>query len=217
MGGFLVLINLLPQSARLKNQYYHLLRYYLKVWSLAGAGGLLLVAAHLWNLYQAKLQLNSLAVRSQPVYSLQDKLSDDCKKIKFLKAECTMLEQLQPIDHSIELLGILVKETQSEPGTIQLQRLSLTRSQPLEAATANPKSQNSSSKGVAAVQVSLSATGTLQLNGVAENEAALAKFVSGLRSSGAFERVDLKSSAQNVAANRSTQQYQLECRYKDIP
>jgi Tfp pilus assembly protein PilN len=212
-----VFINLLPQSARLKNQYYHLLRCYLKVWSLAGAGAALLVAAQLWNLYQARQRLNSLAVRSQPLYLLQDELSDSRKKIRDLKAECKMLEQLQPADHSIELLGILVKETRSEPGTIQLQRLSLTRPQPPAATAASPKSKNKKSKDAATAQASLSATGTLQLNGVAENEAALAKFVSGLRASGVFERVDLKSSAQSVVDNRSTRQYQLECRYKDIP
>jgi hypothetical protein len=110
-----VFINLLPQSARLKNQFYHLLRCYLKVWSLAGAGAVLLVAAQLWNLYQARQRLNSLAVRSQPLYQLQDQLSDSRKKIRDLRAECKMLEQLQPADHSIELLGILVKETRSWP------------------------------------------------------------------------------------------------------
>jgi Tfp pilus assembly protein PilN len=210
-------LNLLPQSARLKNQFHHLLRYYFKVWSLAGAGAALLLAAQLWNYYHACQRLQELAVASRPLYLLQEQLVEQRQRIKELKAEYKMLEQLQPVDHSIELLGILVQETRTKPGTIQLKRLSLKKSPPASALSPTAKGKSKPTKDADGTKTFVSTAGTLMLDGVAEDDVALAKFVSGLRDSGVFERVDLKSSTQGLVIDRPTRQYQLECRFEDQP
>ncbi len=205
-------INLLPQKTRLKNQYYRLLSSYLKVWSIAGVVALSLIAFQLRNFCEARYRLNLLAVRCQPLNSLQQQLSDSHQRKLKLQIEVNMLEQLQPTDHSIELLSVLVREMRSETGRLRLQRLSLQRALALMAAgnTTGPKNAT-------AAKSTAQFTNTLSLQGVADDDAAVAKFVSGLRDSRVFERVDLKSSTQGVASGRTTRHYQLECLYEDKP
>ncbi|MGN6545523.1 MAG: PilN domain-containing protein, partial [Aureliella sp.] len=57
---------------------------------------------------------------------------------------------------------------------------------------------------------------TLSLSGIAQDDAAVTRFVSSLREAGVFDQVDLKASSQ-VAGEDGGRQYQLECRYQDMP
>ncbi len=53
--------------------------------------------------------------------------------------------------------------------------------------------------------------GKLTIDGVATDNVAIAEFVLGLRDSGVFERVDLKSAATSATRSGSVTTYQVEC------
>jgi hypothetical protein len=53
----------------------------------------------------------------------------------------------------------------------------------------------------------------LLLNGIAKDNLAVARFVSSLRDSGAFQTVDLKSSLGSAVADAGSQTYHVECSF----
>ena len=134
------------------------------------------------------------------------KIASSCSNWKLARNNSV---ELQPTDHFIDLLGVLGTAAQANPGKVHVQRLTVQAGQ----ATAQPVP----ARGAPAASPAGSPliVSTLSLNGLADDDAALAQFVTALRQSGVFERVELRSSSQ-VAAD-STRQYQLECRYEELP
>lgn len=201
-------VNLLPQKTRVKIQFRRMLRSYAVVWGLAG----LIVSAYaltqFGQLWQANRELALLEERCQPVYSLQKAIARDQKQMKLVQAQLEKLSELQPANHFMDLLGVLVQATKAEPGRLHIQRLSLLSGQmPTVAPGASSNAKKAKSQPT---------TSTLSLSGIAQDDAAVTRFVSSLREAGVFDQVDLKASSQ-VAGEDGGRQYQLECRYQDMP
>ena len=202
-------INLLPPNTRLKIQFRSMLRRYVRIWCLAGLGAVACASVQVWECRQAAARIAALEDRCQPLYALQQVISEDRQQLQQLEARSKQVSQLQPTDHFIDLLGVLVTAAQANGGKVHVQRLTVQAGQPTAQPIPARGATATSPTGSPAV------VSTLSLNGLAEDDEALAQFVTALRQSGVFERVELRSSSQ-VAAD-STRQYQLECRYEELP
>lgn len=201
-------VNLLPQNTRLKIQFRRKLRGYAVAWGLGGlavAAYALMQIGHLW---QANRELALLEQRCQPVYKLQQAIARDQKHLKLVQSQLEMLKALQPSNHVMDLLGVLVGATRAESGHLHIQRLSLLSGQ---APVSTPGAPAGAKKPKTQSTIS-----TLSLSGIAADDATVTRFVSSLRAAGIFDQVDLKASSQ-VAGEHGGRQYQLECRYQDLP
>ena len=202
-------VNLLPAKTRLKIQFRGMFRCYAVVW---GLGGLVVTAyalLHVAQLWQANRQFALLEQRCQPVYALQRKIARDQQQLKLFESQLDKLNQLQPSNHFLDLLGVLVQATRAEFGRLHIQRLSLLSGQNAMPVTGAPASAKPST-----AQPTIS---TLSLSGIADDDAALTQFVAALRDAGVFDQVDLKASSQVAGEDRTARQYQLECSFQDVP
>lgn len=205
-------INLLPPKTRLKIQFRSMLRRFSRIWCLAGVGAMACAAVQIWECWHTGHRLAVLESRCLPLYAVQHEIQKDYKELQLLQSRCAMLDQLQPADHFIDLLGVLVQATRAELGKLHIQRLSLQSSQ-----SAVSVASKSATRGAPAIPTLAATTSTLSLQGLADDDEALAQFVAALRQSGVFERVELKVSSQVSGGSRTARQYQLECRYEDLP
>ena len=198
-------INLLPQKTRVKIQFRSMFRSYALAWGLGGVGmavGAALQASHLWR---ASDELALLESRCQPIDALQDEIARNQQELKLVQTQLTKLGGLQPANHFIDLMAVLIEATRAESGRLYIQRLALLSGQTPQV---SPGAKPPASKTTAS---------TLSLGGIAEDDAVVTHFVTTLRNSGVFEHVDLKSSSPVVGGSRFARQYQLECRYQDVP
>ncbi|MGN6135998.1 MAG: PilN domain-containing protein [Aureliella sp.] len=211
-------INLLPANTRLKIQFRSMLRRFARIWAAAGVGALACAALQVRECWHASQRLAELEARCEPLYALQQQIQSDRRQLNSLQARCEMLSGLQPSDHFLDLMGVLVESTQREAGKLHIQRLSLQSSQQAAAAPQAPsRAAAASAAAGSAAAGNLVPIGTLSLNGLAEDDASLAQFVAALRETGVFDRVELKSSSQVAGGSKASRQYHLECRYEDLP
>jgi Tfp pilus assembly protein PilN len=204
-------INILPSKTRLKIQFRSSLRRYCLIWGIAGACASICVAIQLIELGQANLKLAELNRRCEPLNILKREIRNDQQVVKTLQIESDALKRLQPPDHALDLLAILSGAARIQPGTLQVQRL--TYQPPRRLGEAKPATKQ---RGVATSSPT-NEFSVLNLQGVAEDDASLARFAAELRTVGVFDSVELKSSSQVAAAGGNLRQYQLECRYEDQP
>ena len=207
-------INLLPSDIKLELRARVALRWWGLIWAFCGAG---LIAYCTWEygtLRETKAEATRLSVQCQPLHTLQEQIKIDYQQTQALLEEEKILNRIQSTDHLIELLAIIVKATRHAEGHLQIQRLDLLARQSAETTNTPSPSQITSNENLNKQPKSLA---TLTMQGVADNEQILAQFVSGLRASEIFERVDLKSSSQLSNGNSSDRHYELECRYEDQP
>ena len=206
-------INLLPANTRLKIQFRSMLRRFARIWCLAGIGAVACGLAQAWQYWHTAQTLAALEARCQPLYGLQEQIQKDHQQLKKLEAQRDTLTHLQPPDHFMDLLGVLVQTTRAELGRLHIQRMTLQAAQ-----NAAPVAGKSSSRTTASAPAPTagSTTSIVSLNGQADDDAALARFVSTLRETSVFTRVDLKSSSQVSGGTGTARQYQLECRYEEL-
>jgi Tfp pilus assembly protein PilN len=204
-------INLLPPNTQLKIRFRSMFRRFARMWALAGFGALICAAVQARECWHAHRRLAALEARCEPLYTLQQQIQKDRRQLDLQQARYNMLSQLQPADHFIDLLGVLVDAMRAEVGKVHVQRLAVQSGQ--LGTTAASKAPVRGAQPAAGA----TATSTLSLNGQAEDDASLAQFVAALRETGVFERVELKASSQVAGVGKVARQYQLECRFEDLP
>jgi Tfp pilus assembly protein PilN len=202
-------VNLLPANTQLKIQFRSMFRGYAVVWGLGGFCVGLCMLLQFGQLWQANHDLALLEERCEPVYALRREIAQDQQQLQLLQTQLDTLNRLEPSDHFLDLLGVLVQATRSEEGRLHIQRLNLLSGQMVQPAPGAPAAAKPSS--------SQPTTSMLSLSGLADDDATVTKFVATLRSTGVFDQVDLKASSQVGGEEVTTRQYQLECRYQDVP
>ena len=207
-------INLLPAEVQMEIHAQVALRRWGLFWAICGAGLLAYGAWVYGALREAQTTSEQLSIQCQPLHALRKEIQTGHSQLAILSEEHKFLNQIQTTDHLIDLFGILVRATQPEKGHLQIQRFSLLAPQTINAGT---KPNSASIAANSTETTPLKPLATLSLQGVADDDAILARFVSGLRESGVFEHVDLKSSSQVTGGKASARQYELECRYGNQP
>lgn len=204
-------INILPPNTRLKIRFRSSLRRYTIIWSIASACALVCIAFQFWKLHQTYVKRDGFNGQCEPLYTIQRAMHEDQQELDRLSVECRSLERLQPSDHLVDLLGILSGATRSETGKLQIQRMSLQKVQNA------PDGESATKQRTVPATKPTNESTMLSLQGVADDDGSLSRFVAGLRSVGVFDSVVLKSSSQIASGSRTARQYQLECFYKDQP
>lgn len=203
-------INILPPKTQLKIHFRSSLRRYAFIWGVAGACALGCAGFQIVDLRRTYVKLAELDLHCEPLYALKREIQVNQKAAIELRTESDGLKRLQPADRAVDLLAILSGVSRNDPGKLQIQRLTFQTPKSLGENKPAPK------RGAAATLPATEST-ALNLQGIAEDDTSLARFVAELRAVGVFDSVELKSSSQVAAAGRNMRQYQLECRYEDRP
>lgn len=202
-------VNLLPAKTRLQIQFRSILRRFVVIWGLAGVIALVQTALHLRQLAQCGQALAMLEEQCQPLYAMQQSIGNNQHELATVGSQSAILRGLQPKDHFINLLGVFVRATQSEQGHIYFQRLVVqVLGRPTDSVSDARESKTTAASAANVV---------VSLEGLADDDATLSRFVSSLRQADVFQRVDLKSSSRMASGTGSSRQYQLECRYEELP
>ncbi len=205
-------INLLSHDIRAKIEARRILRQWTLIWVIAGLATL---AGCIWQareLRAAQARLALLNSRCESLRELQRELGVGRQHYDDRHSELTALERIEPQQHVIDLLGVLVQAMRPQAGQLQIQRLNVVLQRPnVDQVSSRPREQRGT------VVAATTPHSLLNLQGVADDDNVLSRFVTDLRQAGVFERVDLKSSTRLIGSQHSLRQYQLECRYEDQP
>lgn len=203
-------INLLPASFQLKLLVRASLRRWSLIWGTAVGCALAYCSLQSRELFEITRRVAILEAECLPLRELEQDIVSQQERLTRLNAEGQILEQLQPEEHTLPLLGVLSQSARRTGGKVQFQRFNYVAATKAMVAVSNKTQGPTTPTITPTTDVGLA---TLSLHGVAEDDDALAAFVAALRELQVFHRVELKSSSQLRTQTGSHRQYQLECRF----
>jgi Fimbrial assembly protein (PilN) len=194
-------LNLLPW----KCQRGQMIRLRLARWSIlwgAAAGALVILGLLAWNRSQAsQRQLERLEWEYAPVARLHNEIKTLRGRLEGLDRQEAALALLETPRPALTLLGFVSQSTRECEGRLRVEHLALQTTE--EAARTAAKTPVEKAPGPSAVTI----------RGTAADNQAVARFVMALRETGAFDRVDLKSSEEKTIEERRVCSFSVECAY----
>ena len=186
-------LNLLPSSERRRNVLRRCLWQWSLIWSLGACVALTVVWTQYSTLRGERHELSKKQRAASPItkqianiLKMEERLAD----LRQHEVIQLALENKRPV---IALLAVVSKSSSECRGGLYLEKLSFDREVGRTRATAD------------------STFGSITMEGTAVNNLVVAKFVSLLRDTGLFQRVELKSSVTAKKVTRSFQAYVVEC------
>ena len=202
-------LNLLPWQCRRRT----LLRQRLRSWSVGWAAiGLLccvLYGAEWVRLSRVQQDLAESQRRAASVQAVDQQNGKLKREVARLQEDVDKFGHLKNERLGIHLLGAVSQSWNVCGGKIQVQKMALRESFVQE--NASPDKAVKPASATPAKPPLLQKIQTLSLTGVAVNNLAVSQFVAALRDSGAFVRVDLKSSKGKDEREAIAHVYQVEC------
>lgn len=192
-------VNLLPWSCRRAR----LVRRRAVQWSLVWAACACLLGGDWWlkhGNYQDELDAQQyLERRHAPIARLSDEMVQLGARLRSLHQQEQRLSQFVDQRPALTVVGLVSRSARACQGEIQVEHLTL------QLAEDQAAPQDAAQAGKVAA--------SLVLKGMGLNNLAVARFVTALRDSAAFERVELKSSVEHTVRDGQAWQYQIECGY----
>jgi len=184
------------------------------LWIAAGIGMLVCNTAKLWEVRAAQTRLQTLTVHCRPLRRLEDAMRREQVELAGLRIEELLLESLQPLNRHVAALGVLTQAVRPEQGKLQIQKLNWLTGQSHLGATASTAAVAPPSGTATTTRAHDS---VLFLQGVAHDDAVLARFVTNLHNAGVFRHIDLKSSSHIPDGGGFARQFHIECRCEEQP
>jgi hypothetical protein len=201
-------INLLPPAYRKSQLTRRLLVAWSFVWAICAAAGLVAcVFAYRENLV---LRDEAIAVERSvaPVRRLLDENAVMQGSLKELEAKSRVFGELQSERPMLSLVGAVSESASRCEGRLVVEYLRFERRQERETETAKTPPADASQKPPAQKDA---AWGQVTIRGDALDNLAVATFVVGLRESGLFRRVELKSCIRSPGGGADIRSYVMEC------
>ncbi len=207
-------INLLPWHYRRRC----LLRRRLRQWSIAWAVVVLSLAAgwleqHArWQAALAELEMHEQ--RYDEIRAVKSEIARLMAQQQSLGKQQDLVSQLQQAPPPLLTLALVSASAAKCEGRVAVAKLAYGEETPAASPTPTPSASQAMPPGghPTAPAVSRPAyCGRLTIDGIGTDNVAIAEFVLGLRESGLFERVDLKSAAASTSRALNVTAYQVEC------
>lgn len=200
-------INLLPLNYRRRRLMHRSLWWWLPVWLVC-----IVAATAYWLVFERSGPLDQqIMVAEQEVVPLNRLLRETASMRTRLKASITqgsLLGQMRNDLPPLSLLGAVSQSAALCKGRLFVERLDFQRKE-------QTRTTAGGSPGLGSPQASRPETreawGAATLQGSAVDNVAVSIFVVGLRDSGLFRRVELKSCVRSSEGGRETRRYILEC------
>ncbi|QDU40141.1 hypothetical protein Mal4_44960 [Maioricimonas rarisocia] len=199
-------MNLLPLPLQKKLLIRRRLTQWGIVWGVCGVTAL--VVALVWSNRHSdsKATLAVLTDQVTPVRKLEAENEQMLEQINDIVARQSLLGDLDSAERPLTLVGIVSHSAASTKSRLQVQRFTMHR-QEITPTDAKATPGNTAKKPETIVQT------TLELSGVALDDLAVARFISALRETGVFVRVELKSSLSTQVADNPAKEYLVRCTF----
>ncbi len=204
-------VNLLSWNYRRRQ----LIRRRLLQWSAAAAvlGSVAAgwVAAALVQQAEVRQIVADLEAQYAPIAELTRQLTEARKTLRQWEDRRKAAAALEETRPALTLLGLVSRCARACQGRLRIDQLAL---QPLQAVPGadRRKSSPGSQQALEATGSNNSPSATVTIKGQALDNLAVAQFVASLRETRAFEKVELKSTAQ-AASETAVRSYLVECTY----
>jgi hypothetical protein len=201
-------VNLLPLGYRRRQLVHRLLVKWSLVWITCIVVGVA-ACGLAWRRSQLLQRDEVAAERSAaPLERLVEEQATMQASLKELEAKGTVLGQVQSERPLLSLLGVVSQSARRCEGRLVVQHLGFER-KPKKQTEGSESPQSSGPQKPLPEKDEL--WGRVTIRGEAMDNVAVATFVVGLRDSGLFRRVELKSCVRSPAGGRGIRSYDLEC------
>ena len=202
-------LNLLPSSCQRRTLLRRRLRTWTVGWAILGTIGIVLYGTEWVRLSRAQQDLAEAQRRATSVQAIDQQNGKLKREVARLQEDVDKFGHLKNERLGIHLLGAVSQSWNVCGGKIQVQKMALRESFVQENATTDKAPKPA--PVTPAKPVPLQKVQRLSLTGIAVNNLAVSQFVAALRDSGAFVRVDLKSSKGKDEREANSHVYQVEC------
>lgn len=202
-------LNLLPWTIRRRTIIRRRLLAWAAVCVFSGVGmlvALLLVQA---DIRRSTTLLAEIDLQAEPVRRLVEDRRKLGHRIDVADRRRALVDVLGDSQHPLQILWVVSKSAHIKNGAIQI------RSFEFDSYSVGIRKGVSKQRGRAAREQDsdVSTARKLNLSGIAIDDAALSRFVTGLREAGMFEAVELRSAGNIALASGPAREYSLECRF----
>ena len=199
-------LNLLPLSFRARQLVSTYVRAWGLVWLLC-AVGIGYGCFHRWNhLLILEQDAAFAAVSSQPIRDFQSEHRAIIKDIEKIEERESWLTDSDSRE-AMQIIGIISHSAGATHGRVSVQNLELNAIERTAVARKDPEQPQTKQEPVIEQRMQL------DLTGIADDDLAVASFVAGLRDSGVFESVELKSSFTQIFDEHNSREYNVSCIY----
>lgn len=204
-------VNLLPKSYLLRRLARRRLRQWSLVW-LAVVAGLAVVWLDERSRWAAALEeLESSEQRYDEVRLLKGEIGRLTAQKQGLGKQQALVVRLQQAPHPLLLLALVSQSAARCEGRVAAQHLVYAEDVVAPQPVAAPQTPRTAAQAAATSDSRPLRSGQLIVDGIGADNIAIAEFVLGLRESGAFDRVDLKSAAASATPAGAVTSYRVEC------
>jgi Tfp pilus assembly protein PilN len=196
-------INLIPWKVRRAQVVRRRLLQWAVVWA-AAAGATVGIGVAKANRNAAVRQtLDALEAEYAPIAALRQEIRTCRQSLEAWNRREAAAAQLEDTRPALTLLGMVGRSARQCEGRLRVDQL-----------TVRPREESLvAEKKSAAKQPNTSPSTLVTIKGVALDNPAVSRFVAALRQTQAFDRVELKSSAEQSTGDLKTWSYLVECGY----
>lgn len=150
----------------------------------------------------------------EPIRQLQADRIQQAKQSIAIKQKTNQLRATVSEDRTNSLLGIVANGVLSTEGSVQIQEMQVLVSAKATASTVPTRAGHGSTSSKDSSEAQNIATRNeyqMTLRGIATESESITTFMESLQKSNVFPRVELRSTQERTIAERSVQEFQLEC------
>lgn len=205
-------LNLLPWKYRRQQLVRRRLLQWTTVWAMAVLLAALGLGAGLVKRAEVRQRVSDLEAQYAPVAQLTRQLTEGRKTLRQWEDRRKAAAALEETRPALTLLGLVSRCARACEGRLRIDKLSLQPRQ-APAAAQPPKTSPPGRPGPQVPPVVSGPSATVTIQGQALDNLAVAQFVAYLRETRAFQRVELKSAAQQPGGQTPLRAYLVECTY----
>ena len=198
------------------------LRQWLLPWgaALGALGVLFLIQGSRYQVARARAE--QLEEQCTPVDKLREEIRGLRERAGALTRRESMLKPLEDPRPALTLLAMVSRSAEKCEGQLRVEKLVLrpageagkaAAAAPSAPSLPGPGAGNAQAAAPAPVPARPASTSLVTITGAALDNLAVARFVVSLRQTGAFDRVELKSSEDKAPASQHVCSYTIECAY----
>ncbi|TWT59931.1 PilN domain-containing protein [Rubinisphaera italica] len=202
MSGFKRL-NLVPLSTQFELILRSQLRRWVKTIGFVICGLAIIILWQVSELHVSTVVLHQKEMRYQPVRDMMSQNSKISQQLKEIEQQKTQLKNLVSGPTPLHILKAIAVASHHASGQVVVTSLSC-NSQDVQ------EQQPAKSTNVSNVSRKCKRIGTVAMAGNGEDDEAIMEFISALKSSGLFNKVELKSATHTKDQNHTTKQFHIE-------
>ena len=159
-------------------------------------------------------KLAAIDERCAPLYAVEEQKRKLEEQLAASASQQSSLTQLETDRRVLGILAIISEASRQTEGGLQIQRLQLSDLAPAAVVQNAPTARQETPPPGNAPATPVVARGRLIIQGIAADDLTVSRLVEGLRKTGAFELIELKSASELSTPSQRGRQFEILCRFE---